>query len=135
MAFEKEIDRINYMKGLIRVAKCNGVVELSEKQYINLIAQRLNLDMDIEGLLSGKEAICLSFSNRYEALLFLQESMQLCVVDGSFDDVEQNELISISEEIGLGREAYNKLYDWIKAGLEWQSQGKELIAQLAEGGQ
>ena len=74
--FETQEDKVNYLKGLIRVAKCNGVVEPEEMEYFSFISKGFELDPGTEAYLqslwSSEEKISICFSSRYHAAFFMQ---------------------------------------------------------------
>lgn len=134
--FETKEDKENYLKGLIRMAKCNGVVESEEMEYFSLVAEGLELDEEtienINTLWTSDEVISIEFSTRYNAIFFIQEALQLCLVDGTFDEKERNEILLIGEELGVSKSDLDKIYSWILEGMEWKKRGEDMISEIAK---
>ena len=137
VVFESQEDKVNYLKGLIRVAKCNGVVEQEEREYFSLIVKRFELTPETEEYLqylwSSEEKIDISFSSRYYAAFFMQEAYQLCIVDGTFDEKEKQEIQQLGDELNISKEDQERIYSWIMEGMEWKNRGEELISEIAKG--
>lgn len=135
--YESMEDRVNYLRGLIRIAKCNGVVEPEEREFFSLAAKGLELESDtvekIEQLWSSEEAIPVSFSTRYHAVFFVQEALQLCIIDGSFDEEEKHEMELICDELRIQRQDFHKILSWIMEGMAWKKRGEELMSEIAKG--
>ena len=135
--FETPEDKVNYLKGLIRVAKCNGVVEPEEMEYFSFISKGFELDPGTEAYLqslwSSEEKISICFSSRYHAAFFMQEAYQLCIVDGIFDDQEKQEIRCIGEELGILKEDQERIYSWIMEGMDWKKRGEELVSEISKG--
>ena len=133
--FKTQEDKVNYLKGLIRVAKCNGIVEPEEMEYFSLAAKKLKLDQEsssyIESLWHTKEKTDICFSSRYLAVFFMQEAFQLCIVDGTFDAEEKLEIAQIGDELGISKEDRERIHSWIMEGMEWRRRGEELVDEIA----
>ena len=135
--FETKEDKVNYLKGLIRISKCNGLVEPEEMEYFSLVAKGLELDSEIieniNSLWSSNEVINLAFSTRYIAAFFMQEALQLCIIDGSFDEAEQREIALIGAELGVSESDINRIHAWIMDGMAWKIRGEEMLSEIAKG--
>lgn len=133
---ETKEDKVNYLKGLIRIAKCNGVVEQEEMEYFSLIATGFELDKEtidsINKLWLSEEVINIQFSSRYIAVFFLQEAFQLCMVDDTFDEMEKKEIALIGDELGISKDDFTRLFFWAAEGMEWKKRGEEIISEIAK---
>lgn len=134
--FNQQQDKVNYLKGLIRLAKCNGVVDSREQEYYSLAAKGMGLNDNeiafLNQLWDSEEKISLVFTNKYDAVFFLQEGVQLCAIDGTFDDIEKMELKLIAEEVGICVEDYRRIEKWVLEGLAWRKKGEMLVEEIAE---
>lgn len=93
MYIEKKNDKINYLKGLIRLVKADGIIADEEVEYINIAAVGMKLDEDsiakINECWNSSKKISVEFSTKITAMFFIQEAIQLCEVDGSYDEAEK----------------------------------------------
>ena len=80
-AFTTRADRMNYLKGLIRLAKSDGRIDPTEKAYFDYIAGSLQLEKEdmqtLDTLWESDEFPVLEFSTQYDAVFFLQEAVQI----------------------------------------------------------
>lgn len=134
--FEQRQDKISYLTGLIRLAKCNGVVTPEERVFFDNAAVGLGLsDVDrfaLNTFWDREENLAVSFSGRYQAAYFMQEAIQICKVDGTYDDIEKREVRKIGSEIGIDENEIEKIEVWVDEGLSWRKKGEELIDNIAK---
>ena len=137
-AFNTSADKLNYLKGLIRIAKCNGEIAPEEQTYYLMAANNMQLSVEgiqeLNSLWNEDSDINISFTTEYDKLFFLQEAIQLCCVDGSYDDVEKREIAVIADELGINPDYLKEIYAWVLEGLEWKQRGEEMLAKMAERG-
>lgn len=135
-AFETSTDKLNYLKGLIRIAKCNGEIDPEEQNYYLMAANNMQLStaelQEINALWSEIGEISISFSTKYDELFFLQEAIQLCCIDGRYDDAEKKELIAIAKEWGVGQHYLDEIHAWVIEGLDWKKRGEAMLTKMAE---
>lgn len=133
---KNEIDKINYLKGLIRVSKADGVVEESEKMYFQLAATGLNLSEQIKENLQSywekEDGKALEFTDKRIALFFLQEAIQICYVDNKYDHLEKNEIKKIAEELNIDTDSLVSIENWVEEGYKWKAKGADLLEKLAQ---
>ena len=136
MAFEKSVDKLNYLKGLIRIAKCNGEIEPQEQTYFLMAANNMQLSdgeiEEINALWNETTEIDVSFSTKYDEVFFLQEAIQLCCVDGTYDEAEKKEVNALAESWGIPTSAIDEIYAWVVEGLEWKKRGEEMLVKMME---
>ena len=136
MYIEKKNDKINYLKGLIRLVKADGIIADEEVEYINIAAVGMKLDEDSiakinEGWNYSKKQV-VDFSLKIKPMFFLGEPFQLCEVDGSYDEAEKNEIRNLAEELGISEEKIVAIEKWVQTGIVWRQQGEALIKALSE---
>lgn len=128
-------DKTAYMNGMVRLTKADGAVVDEERVFILNAAQGLGLateqiaDLDSRFTSPDKERVM--FTNRGSAAFFIQEAIQLCMVDGQYDDNEKQEIRNIAEENGLNESDVTVFEEWIQEGLAWRSRGEALVQAIA----
>lgn len=128
-------DKTAYMNGMVRLTKADGAVVDEERVFILNAAQGLGLateqiaDLDSRFTSPDKERVM--FTNRGSAAFFIQEAIQLCMVDGQYDDNEKQEIRDIAEENGLNESDVTVFEEWIQEGLAWRSRGEALVQAIA----
>ena len=134
--FESKEARINYLKGLIRISKCDGNISPEEKRYFSLAAQGFELSdkdvQELDSLWTKDEIISLSFEEKYDAVFFLQEALQLVLIDGRYDELEKQELLAIAIELKILEKDFRKIESWALAGIAWKKQGEQIIEEIAK---
>ena len=133
--FETQKAKINYLKGLIRVAKCDQVIDDTEKGYISLAAKGMMLSDDeryqIDLLWESDNTIDVEFDSKYDSAFFLQEAVQVAMVDGFYDPVEQIELRKLANELGIDHKDLSRIESWVQEGIEWRSKGEKIIDDIS----
>lgn len=133
---ETKEDKISYLKGLIRLIKCDGKVADEEVLYFKTVSESLGLDEisidEINGCWEKDINICISFSSTLVALFFIQEAVQLCLIDDKYEESEKKEIRLIADEIKIDEKAVEAIEKWVLEGLEWKARGEALINELAE---
>ena len=136
MYIEKKNDKINYLKGLIRLAKADGIIVDEEVEYFNIAEVGMKLDEDsiakINECWNSSKKISVEFSTKITAMFFIQEAIQLCEVDGSYDEAEKNEIRNLAEELGISEEKIVAIEKWVQTGIVWRQQGEALIKAFSE---
>ena len=123
--------RINFLKGLIRLAKADGVVD--EKEFVFYQQAAVSLELGEEEILildkirSEEHKIALNFETDREKMFFLIQAVQLCWVDNNYSAAEQKEIRNICHEIGVSEESLEKVEAWAKEGIEWNKRGEILL--------
>lgn len=123
--------RVNFLKGLIRLANADGVVDEREFVFYRQAAIALELGEEdilaLEKVKSDGNAITLEFETDREKMFFLIQAVQLCWVDNNYSEAEQNELRSICREITISEEALKAVEAWAQEGVEWNKRGETLL--------
>lgn len=123
--------KINFLKGIIRIAKCDGVKDENEFVFYQQAAISLGLDRDSVGLLDeaweSENEIKIFFETTHEKMFFFIQGIQLCWIDGRYDLKEKQEIRNLAEELGISYNAIEKVEDWVKEGIEWNNKGEELL--------
>lgn len=123
--------RISFLKGLIRLANADGVVDEREFVFYRQAAIALELGEEdilaLEKVKSNGNAITLEFETDREKMFFLIQAVQLCWVDNNYSEAEQNELRSICREITISEEALKAVEAWAQEGVEWNKRGETLL--------
>ena len=106
------------MKGLIRVAKADEVIEESEFTFFNELATSMQLDSDnisqLYALWSSNEPIYVSFDKPEEKILFFTQAIQLCWIDDSYNGKEKNQIIELAKELGVSSTAILEIEKWVE---------------------
>lgn len=129
---KETVDKINFLRGLIRIAKSDGVKEDSEFIFYYQAAQALNLSEEELNHLNDAWNnddihLTLEFSNNASKMFFFVQAIQLCWVDGSYMDAEKKEIRLIAQEIGISEDAIERVEAWVEEGMEWHNRGAELL--------
>lgn len=123
--------RINFLKGLIRLANADGVVDENEFVFYRQAAVALELDEEeissLEKIKSEEHEITLDFDTDREKMFFLIQAVQLCWVDNNYSEAEQKELRSICREIVISEEALKAVEAWAQEGVEWNKRCETLL--------
>lgn len=123
--------RISFLKGLIRLANADGVVDESEFVFYRQAAIALELDEEeiiaLEKVKGEGHEIMLDFGTDREKMFFLIQAVQLCWVDNNYSDSEQEELRNICREIAISEESLKVVEAWAQEGVEWNKRGEALL--------
>lgn len=123
--------KINFLKGLIRIAKCDSVIDDNEQRFYNQAAYTMGLGQEDTQLLEecrnmeGK--IDIFFESSKEKMFFLTQAVQLCWIDGGYTDSEKVEIHCLAEEMGISQSALEAVEDWAYEGIVWNKKGDELL--------
>lgn len=126
-----ETSRINYLRGLIRIAECDNNKTSDEEGFIYKIAEiagasyselwKAEEKLEIEG--SDK----IHFETKKEKILFLMQALYLCWIDDDYSDLERKEIIAIGNELGITQFELEEVESWVKQGIGWMKTGAELL--------
>lgn len=136
--YSQQDDKFMFLKGLLKLAKVDGNISSEEMGFLSDISVGFGLsEENIEKLKQascydldsdeGKKFFKLSFSNKAQSIFFIKEAIQLCYIDGKYDDCEKNAIKDIAREIGLSDSTLNKVDEWVCEGIEWKERGDKLI--------
>lgn len=123
--------KLNFLKGLIRLAKCDGVVDNNELLFFQQAASAVGLGEDAKLELNGcwetNAPISVEFDNTQQRNFFFIQAIQLCWIDGSYTDNEKKEIRQIAQETNTGLETIKKIENWVHEGILWNKKGDELL--------
>lgn len=122
----------NFLKGLIRLAKADGIKDDNEIVFYRQAVQAMDLDIqdcnEIEKLWeSDTLEINLSFATDREKMFFFIQAIQLCWIDGSYAEAEKREIYKIASELQISTTAIQKVEDWVSEGMNWNMRGDTLL--------
>ncbi len=129
-----EKSKINFMKGLINLAKAaetrEGLIGVNteEMNFLRNTMAALGLSLEVqrklENLVKSKDnTIEISFENKKQALFFLREGIQICYIEGQYNQAEKDMVDEMAQILGVNQEAVTKIEDWVKEGIEWSKRG------------
>lgn len=82
--------RVSFLKGLIRLANADGIVDESEFAFYRQAAVALELGEEeilaLEKVKSEGQEITLAFGTDREKMFFLIQAVQLCWVDNNYSE-------------------------------------------------
>lgn len=126
-----EESKLNFIKGLIRLAKADGIIDSNEIVFYKQVAVGLGMSNnsinEIEYFHNTDEKICFSFSSNEEKMFFIIQAVQLCWMDNEYVDSERQEMRSICKELGISEEALIQVEKWVQQGVEWNKSGDKLL--------
>lgn len=131
MILKTESSKVNFLKGLIRVAKCDTKREESEVCFFNQAALAMGLGdeilQEINSAWFEDIPIKIFFETSEEKMFFFIQAIQLCNIDGSYDAVEKAEIRIIANELQISVDAILKVEEWVEEGLAWNKRGDTLL--------
>ena len=123
--------RINYLRGLIRIAECDENKTSAEEGYIYNIAELIGASYSEIWQAEDKEetddSVEIKFETKQEKSLFLMQALYMCWLDDDYSDAERNEIFAIGTGLGIEKKEIEAIESWIKRGIEWMGTGAELI--------
>lgn len=122
--------RVNFLKGIIRVAKCDTLEE-EEFSFYHQAAQSLGLEeTDIEELnycWKTNEKINITFETTREKMCFFVQAIQLCWVDNVYTEIERSVMRVLAEELNISLSALEAVETWAYEGIKWNRRGDDLL--------
>lgn len=128
--FQTTEAKMNFVKGLIRISKADGEISPEEQIFFIDAARGLGIPeryCNPPAVMTQTKEIPLTFASRQEALCFLREALQLCMVDNDYSESEQKEIMKLAKEFGVESERVHALEKWVQDGIEWKKQGDMLV--------
>ena len=96
--------KINFLKGLIRLAKCDGDLPEEELAFYQSAANSMGLGEEEQELINdmknSREKIDIDFETNKEKMFFLIQAVQLCWIDNKYVDSERREMRLIVNQHG-----------------------------------
>lgn len=133
--YESSESKMSFLKGCIRLAKCDGVICKEEQNFIINAANGLKLDDTQQKKLflimnENDVPITVQFENKKQKLLFIKEAIHLCYVDGIFKAIERSQIDLIANELSISNNAVTEIDKWVVQGMEWVKSGEKLLTTL-----
>lgn len=129
--FNTEMGKINFMLGLIRLAKIDKSVSAEEKGFFTNAAVQLGVSPEgvnaLDKIWTEESEILINFQSKPEALLFLREAIQLCSIDNAYDAAEKLEIRKLAQELSVEPEDVDALEVWVSEGMRWRAEGDRLL--------
>lgn len=126
-----EGSRINYLRGLIRIAESDNDKSMVEIGYIDKIAEIIGAShaeiWQAEKQQENNKLEGIKFTTKQQKVLFLIQALYLCWLDDDYSDAEREEIIAIGNELEINLSEIEQIEAWIKQGIEWMRSGAELI--------
>lgn len=123
--------RINYLRGLIRIAESDNDKSTVENGYIYKIAEIIGAShseiWQAEKQQENNKLERIKFTNKQEKALFLIQALYMCLLDDDYSDAEREEIIAVGNELEVDLSEIEQIEAWIKQGIEWMRSGAELI--------
>lgn len=123
--------KVNYLKGLARVALADGSTDLSEAGYFNEIAANIGLAPaaveNVEALWDSYSYVAIHFDTQREKIYFLMQAFFLAWADSDLSDSEIQEIQNMAIELGIDDILFKKIEDWVSEGVKWMNEGSELL--------
>lgn len=123
--------KMNFLKGLIRLAKCDDILDERELVFYQQAARGLGLDeKDIEELNScwkEEKKINIIFETNKQKMFFFVQAVQLCWIDDKYKDIEKQEMRFIAKELNVSFSALEEIENWAYEGIVWNKKGEKLL--------
>lgn len=129
---ETNESRVNFMKGLIALAKIDGVVYKNEQGFFVGAMNSLSIgEKDIiklsDELVSPNIDKEISFNNKKQSLFFLKEAIQLCYCDNNYSEKEKDLIKEFAEKLNVSEKTLKSIEDWALEGYKWSKKGEQLL--------
>ncbi len=126
-----EESRINYLRGLIRIAESDKNKTSAEEGFIYKIAEIIGASYDeiwqAENEQESEYPLSIQFVTKQEKMLFLMQALYMCWLDDDYSDSEREEIVAIGDELGVDPSEIDSIESWIKRGIDWLRTGASLL--------
>ena len=123
--------RFNFMKGLIRIAKADGIIATEDIETFNNLGKSMGLNEltmnELHSIISSDDPCKITFEKKEHKLAFLIEALQLCYIDGHYTDNERTEMNNIAKELNISNTALDEIEKWVIEGMEWSKKVNSLF--------
>lgn len=122
--------KVNFMKGIIRITKSDGIIDEREKILFNQLITALNIPNEYLASINDcwdREEIHISFDNNRQKLFFIMQAIQLGWIDEDYSEPEKREIRKMASELGISELSVEKIETWVLEGLDWTKKGDALI--------
>lgn len=133
---DSQASKYKFMKGLLCLSLADNNLSEEEKEYFKAVSMKLGMNSEsIESFVQilGDTKISsddIIFVAREQALLFIRESLQLCYLDGHYDNKEKALLKKIGKQNNINMKTINTLEKWVKKTIILQEEGFNLLEEL-----
>lgn len=129
---ETNESRVNFMKGLIALAKIDGVVDENEQGFFVGAMNSLSIgENDIiklsDQLVSSNIDKEILFNNKKQSLFFLKEAIQLCYCDSNYSEKERDLMKEFAEKLNVSEKTLKSIEEWALEGYMWSKKGEMLL--------
>jgi len=124
--------KLNFMKGIVSLAKVDGTVDMEEQQFFINAMMTLNISSEDINTLT-KELACtnidkeITFDNKKQSLFFLKEAIQLCYCNNVYSEEEQKLIKEFTDKLNLSRETLKVIENWALEGFMWAQKGEKIL--------
>lgn len=122
-----EESRINYLRGLIRIAESDKNKTSAEEGYIYKMAEIVGASYTEIWQAENEYPRSIQFVTKQEKTLFLMQALYMCWLDNDYSDAERKEIIAIGNELGVDPSEIDEIESWIKRGIDWLRTGVSLL--------
>lgn len=123
--------KINFLKGLIRIGKCDGEQDEKELFFYHQATIAMGIEENereqIDSAWNDDKKIMVEFKESKEKMFFFIQAIQLCWIDGHYTEREKQEIREIAQELGITEDAILEVETWVKEGIEWNNKGEKLL--------
>ena len=121
----------NFIKGLICLAKIDGVISQEEHQYFIDAAFHMGLTQQqvdkINDCIEKEDEIAIKFNSLGEKVFFLREAVQLCAIDVCYTSDEKKEVRRLAQILEVPSSILDEVEAWVEEGMKWKQQGDDMI--------
>ncbi len=122
-----EESRINYLRGLIRIAESDKNKTSAEEGYIYRMAEIVGASYTEIWQAENEYPLSIQFVTKQEKMLFLMQALYMCWLDDDYSNAEREEIIAIGDELGVDPSEIDEIESWIKRGIDWLKTGASLL--------
>jgi len=131
--FQTEELKVNFLKGLLNIAKADGIVADEELLFFKNAAISLAISEDqinelITIAVSMENVIDLNFENKQQAIMLLREGIQLCYIDSKYGEKEKRIINNIAKHLNVSINTLDKIEHWVTEGINWIDRGNDLLS-------
>ena len=122
--------RDNFLKGLIRIAKCDNNLDQNEMIFYQQAAVSLELEQKELERINGyweDDELDIVFDTNKEKMFFFIQAIQLCCIDNHYDESEKQEIRKIAKEVSISLNAIEAVEAWVQEGIQWNHRGDGLL--------
>ena len=123
--------RYEFLKGLIRVANADGIIDESEIILFNNLSNAMNIDENshnsLQSLINSNENIPINFTKHEHKMVFFIEAIQLFYIDCKVTELERHEITKIAKELDISLSAINEIEAWVIEGINWSNKVNNLF--------